>query len=79
LSEQGILQRYENQKADRGVERMTTPEAHKAGYDGMLQTFERIERQASAEEVRRDLQRQAKADVEAYSQNYQAHIDRPGA
>lgn len=32
LSEQGILQRYENQKADRGTGRMTTPEAHRAAY-----------------------------------------------
>jgi hypothetical protein len=30
LSEQGIYQRYENQKADRGQGRMTTPEAHQA-------------------------------------------------
>ena len=43
LSEQGILQRYEGQKADRGVGRMTTPEAHRAAYDGMLTTLERIE------------------------------------
>jgi hypothetical protein len=34
-------------------------------------------RQASAEEIRKveDLQRQAKADVEAYNQNHQAHMD----
>jgi hypothetical protein len=51
LSEQGILQRYENQKADRGVGRMTTPEAHKAAYDGMLQTLERIEREKLADRV----------------------------
>jgi hypothetical protein len=51
LSEQGILQRYENQKADRNVGRMTTPEAHKAGYDGMLQTLERIERDKLADRV----------------------------
>ncbi|MCL2716826.1 MAG: zeta toxin family protein [Alphaproteobacteria bacterium] len=51
LSEQGILQRYENQKADRGVGRMTTPEAHKAGYEGMLQTLERIEGEKLADRV----------------------------
>jgi hypothetical protein len=36
LSEQGILQRYEKQKAVRDYGRMTTPEAHRAAYDGML-------------------------------------------
>jgi len=51
LSEQGIIQRYENQKADRGVGRMTTPEAHKAAYDGMLHTLERIEREQLADRV----------------------------
>ncbi len=43
LSEQGIMQRYENQKADRGAGRMTMREAHQAAYDGMLQTLDRIE------------------------------------
>ena len=51
LSEQGILQRYENQKVDRGVGRMTTPEAHKAAYDGMLETLERIESEKLADSV----------------------------
>lgn len=51
LSEQGILQRYENQKADRGTGRMTTPEAHRAAYDGMLSTLERIERDKLADRV----------------------------
>jgi len=51
LSEQGIIQRYENQKLDRGVGRMTTPEAHKAAYDGMLNTLERIERDNLADRV----------------------------
>ena len=51
LSEQGILQRYEGQKADRGIGRMTTPEAHKAAYDGMLVTLERIERDTLADRV----------------------------
>jgi len=51
LSEQGIIQRYEHQKADRGVGRMTTPEAHKAAYDGMLNTLERIEREKLADRV----------------------------
>lgn len=79
LSEQGILQRYENQKADRGTGRMTTPEAHRAAYNGMPATLERIERdkladmlarperQASADELRKvdDLRRQAKAELAA--------------
>jgi len=51
LSEQGILQRYENQKADRGTGRMTTPEAHRAAYDGMPVTLERIERDKLADRV----------------------------
>lgn len=51
LSEQGILQRYENQKADRGAGRMTAPEAHRAAYDGMLETIERIERDKLADRV----------------------------
>jgi soluble cytochrome b562 len=51
LSEQGILQRYEKQKADRGAGRMTTPEAHQAAYGGMLQTLERIERDKLADRV----------------------------
>jgi len=51
LSEQGILQRYENQKVDRGYGRMTAPKAHKAAYDGMLQTLERIEREKWADRV----------------------------
>ena len=51
LSEQGILQRYEKQKASRGYGRMTTPEAHKAAYDGMLVTLDRIERDKLADRV----------------------------
>jgi hypothetical protein len=51
LSEQGILQRYESQKADRGSGRMTTPEAHKAACDGMLQTLARIEAGKLADRV----------------------------
>lgn len=51
LSEQGIMQRYENQKVDRGTGRMTTLEAHQAAYDGMLQTLGRIEGQKLADRV----------------------------
>lgn len=51
LSEQGILQRYELQKATRGFGRMTTPEAHQAAYDGMLGTLERIEGDKLADRV----------------------------
>ncbi|MBR4877702.1 MAG: zeta toxin family protein, partial [Rhodocyclaceae bacterium] len=51
LSEQGIMQRYENQKADRGTGRMTTEQAHRAAYEGMLQTLERIEREKLADRV----------------------------
>ena len=51
LSEQGILQRYEHQKVDRGTGRMTTPEAHQAAYDGMPATLERIERDKLADRM----------------------------
>jgi predicted ABC-type ATPase len=51
LSEQGILQRYESQKADRGTGRMTTPEAHQAAYAGMPATLERIERDKLADRL----------------------------
>ena len=51
MSQQGIIQRYENQKADRGTGRMTTPQAHQAAYDGMPATVERIERDKLADRV----------------------------
>lgn len=51
LSQQGIIQRYENQKADRGTGRMTTPQAHQAAYDEMPATVERIERDKLADRV----------------------------
>lgn len=43
LSEQGILQRYESQKATRGSGRMTTAEAHANAYEGLPKTVEQIE------------------------------------
>jgi hypothetical protein len=51
FSEQGILQRYEGQREDRGVGRMTTPAAHQAGLDGMVRTLERIEGDQLADRV----------------------------
>lgn len=51
LSEQGILQRYENQKLDRGTGRMTTEKAHRDAYDGMPVTIERIERDKLADRL----------------------------
>ncbi len=51
LSEQGIYQRYEKQKADRGQGRMTTPEAHQAAYDGLPITLARIESEKLADRV----------------------------
>lgn len=51
LSEQGILERYERQKADRGDGRMTTQEAHRAALTGMLVTVERIEREKLADRL----------------------------
>jgi fido (protein-threonine AMPylation protein) len=51
FSQQGIMQRYENQKVDRGTGRMTTPESHKAAFDGMPGTVELIEREKLANRV----------------------------
>ena len=51
LSWQGVLQRYEAQKADRGSGRLTTPQAHQAAYDGLPLTIERIERDKLADRV----------------------------
>lgn len=51
FSQQGILQRYEAQKADRGVGRMTIPEAHQAAYDGLPSTLARIEQEKLADRV----------------------------
>ena len=51
LSRQGILHRYERQKADRGEARMTTPQSHQAAYDGIPLTLERIEREKLADRV----------------------------
>ena len=51
FSEQGILQRYEGQKADHGYGRMTTSEAHQRGYEGMPVTLERIEKEKLADRV----------------------------
>ena len=51
LSMQGVLQRYENQKADRGIGRMTTPESHMAAYVGMPVTLERIEQEKLADRI----------------------------
>jgi predicted ABC-type ATPase len=51
FSQQGIMQRYEKQKATRGTARMTTPEAHKAAFDGIPGTLERIERGKLADRV----------------------------
>lgn len=51
LSEQGIYQRYERQKAARGQGRMTTPEAHQAAYDGLPVTVARIEAEKLADRL----------------------------
>jgi len=51
LSVQGILLRYEKQKADRNYGRMTTPKSHDAAYDGMLITLDRIEREKLADRL----------------------------
>lgn len=51
FSEQGILQRYEAQKADRGTGRMTTPEAHAAAYQGLPVTLARVEDEKLADKI----------------------------
>ena len=51
LSWQGVLQRYESQKADRGYGRMTAQHSHQAAYDGMPGTIERIEQEKLADRV----------------------------
>lgn len=51
LSWQGVLMRYEQQKADRGSGRMTTPAAHQAGYVGVPITVARIEREKLADKL----------------------------
>jgi len=52
LSEQGILLRYEGQKYDQGIGRWTTPEAHRAGYEGVPATIERIEHECLADRIK---------------------------
>jgi predicted ABC-type ATPase len=51
VSWQGVMERYESQKADRGSGRMTTPKAHADAYNGMPETLERIERDKLADRV----------------------------
>lgn len=51
LSEQGILLRYERQKQTRGSGRMTTEAAHRAAYDGMEATLDRLEREKLVDQV----------------------------
>ena len=51
LSWQGVMQRYENQKADRGSGRMTALHSHQDAYYGVPVTIERIEREKLADKV----------------------------
>jgi len=51
LSWQGVLQRYENQKADRGYGRMTAPHSHRDAYNGIPATLDRIESERLADRV----------------------------
>ena len=51
LSWQGVMQRYEGQKADRGTGRMTAPHSHQAAYEGMPVSVERIEREQLADKI----------------------------
>jgi predicted ABC-type ATPase len=51
LSWQGVLQRYESQKADRGYGRMTARDSHQAAYNGMPATIERVEQEKLADRI----------------------------
>lgn len=51
LSWQGVLQRYEAQKADRGSGRMTAPHSHQDAYNAMPNTIDRVEREKLADRV----------------------------
>lgn len=51
LSWQGVMQRYEAQKQDRGSGRMTAPHSHRDAYNGMPETLGRIERERLADRV----------------------------
>ncbi len=51
LSWQGVLHRYESQKADKGTGRMTLPEAHHAAYQGLPRTLEHVEREKLADRI----------------------------
>jgi hypothetical protein len=52
MSHQGIVERYEKQKAQFGNGRITTPKAHLDAYEGMLLTVERIEGEKLADSIR---------------------------
>lgn len=52
MSHQGIVERYEEQKAQFGSGRMTTPKSHLDAYDGMLLTVDRIESEKLADSIR---------------------------
>lgn len=51
LSWQGILQRYENQRADRGFGRMTTAESHQESYKNLPDTLDYIEKNNLADKI----------------------------
>lgn len=51
VSWQGVVERYEAQRADRGSGRMTAPHSHTAAYEGVPATLERIERDRLADRV----------------------------
>lgn len=48
---QGVIARYESQKANDGVGRMTPKPVHDAAYNGVLNTVERIEKDRLADRV----------------------------
>ncbi|MDN6888323.1 zeta toxin family protein [Variovorax sp. CAN2819] len=52
MSHQGVVERYEKQRAQFGNGRMTTPKAHLDAYEGMLLTVERIESGKLADSIR---------------------------
>ena len=51
LSWQGVIERYEKQRAVWGYGRMTTPESHETSYNKMLETLEHIENKKLADQI----------------------------
>ncbi len=51
LSWQGVLQRYEHQRLDRGTGRMTPLGFHQTAYNGMMDTLQKIEQEKLVDKI----------------------------